>query len=713
MTKSKSKTTSTFEAFLEQAKQQEMDIIALLSAGDLLTPIQQIELYETWIKHNDSPVRYAAYFNLAVILDQQNLPEKAEQAYRDSIEIHPDFIQGQFNLGATLERQNRIEEALNQWRGIISKYEYVALSDEDKKIYILGLNSLGRLLEVERNFKESEQFLTQSLLLNPNQSKVISHWVHLRQKQCEWPVYKSVLGVSKAAMMQGTSALAMLSASNEPQDQLENSQNFVIEKVDKNLPQLVENQAPYNHKKIRIGYLSSDFRTHAVSLLTVEMYELHDRNKFEVFGFCLTPPDDSALRARVVGAMDTFISVANMTDEEAARCIHSHEIDLLVDLQGLTSGVRPNILAYRPAPVQVTYLGFPGTTALPNIDYVIGDEFLIPPELATYFSETPLYMPHVFQVSDRQRPVGEKPTRASCDLPDDAFVFCSFNNNYKITEEMFACWMRILKRVPDSVLWLLADNEWAHENMVNAAVAHGIEKERLIFASRVSPADYLARYQVADVFLDCTPFNGGTTANDALFMGLPILTLTGKTFASRMAGSLLHSLGLDELITYNFEDYEEKAIELAANRPHVADLRRNIEARRSTCDLFNMPQQVRDIEMLYERAITQGIPSKKTKHVTTSTSFNTSEFAVLSLFYGIVIRMKYAPKETSQPHIHADFQGSTARITLNPIEITQSNLPTKQERLVLAWVEIHQDDLLANWNLVQHEQMPVVIDGLR
>ena len=322
-------------------------------------------------------------------------------------------------------------------------------------------------------------------------------------------------------------------------------------------------------------------------------------------------------------------------------------------------------------------------------------------------------MPHVFQVSDRQRPVGKKPTRASCELPDNAFVFCSFNNNYKITEEMFACWMRILKRVPDSVLWLLADNEWAHENMVNATIAHGIEKERVIFASRVTPADYLARYQIADVFLDCTPFNGGTTANDALFMGLPILTLTGKTFASRMAGSLLHSLGLDELITYNLEDYEEKAIELAANRSHVADLRRNIEVRRSTCHLFDIPQQVRDIETLYEKAIAQGVPNKQTKTVTTSTPVNQSDFAILSLFYGIVIRMKRAPKSTSQPHIHADFQGSTARITLNSIEITNSNLPTRQERLVLAWVEIHQDDLLASWDLVQHGQTPVLIDGLK
>jgi len=709
----KSKTTAAFETFLEQAQQQKMDIMELLSAGELLTPEQQIELYETWIKHSDSLVRYAAYFNLAVIFDQQKLSEKAEKAYRDSIDVHPDFIQGQFNLGANLERQTRIEDALNQWRSIISKYEYIALSDDDKKIYILALNSLGRVLEIERNFHESEQFLTQSLLLNPDQPKVISHWVHLRQKQCEWPVYKSVLGVTKAAMIAGTSALAMLSASNNPQEQLQNSRDFVEEKVDKNLPNLVENQAPYHHQKIRIGYLSSDFRTHAVSLLTVELYELHNRDKFEIIGFCLTPPDDSALRARVIGAMDAFISVADMTDEEAARCIHSHEIDLLVDLQGLTSGVRPNILAYRPAPVQVTYLGFPGTTALPNIDYVIGDKFLIPPELTTYFSETPLYMPHVFQVSDRQRPVGVKPTRASCELPDDAFVFCSFNNNYKITEDMFACWMRILKRVPDSVLWLLADNEWAHDNMVNAAAAQGIEKERLIFASRVTPADYLARYQIADVFLDCTPFNGGTTANDALFMGLPILTLTGKTFASRMAGSLLHSLSLDELITYNFENYEEKAVELAANRPHVADLRRSIEARRSTCNLFNMPQQVRDIETLYEKAIAEGVPNKHAKTIAISNVENQSEFAVLSLFYGIVIRMKRTPKETSQPHIHADFQGSTARITLNPIEITQSNLPTRQERLVLAWVEIHQDDLLANWNLVNNGQTPVTIDGLK
>jgi predicted O-linked N-acetylglucosamine transferase (SPINDLY family) len=701
---------SNFDTFLKQARNQEMDIMALLSTGESLTPAEQIDLYEVWLAHNDTPINYAAYFNLAVVLDQQKLHEKAEQAYRDSIAVHPDFLQGQFNLGALFERQNRIEDALNQWRSIIANYEYTAISDEDKKIYILALNSLGRVLETERQFKESEQMLKQSLLLSPDQPKVISHWVHLRQKQCEWPVYEPIIGVSKAAMIAGTSALAMLSASNNPQEQLENSQSFVKEKVDLNLPNLVENQAPYQHKKWRIGYLSSDFRTHAVSLLTVELFELHNRDKFEIYGFCFTPPDDSALRERVVNAMDHFISVYDMSDEEAAKCIHANEIDLLVDLQGLTSGVRPNILAYRPAPVQVTYLGFPGTTALPNIDYVIGDEFLIPPELVPYFSETPLYMPHVFQVSDRKRPVGVKPTRESCNLPDDAFVFCSFNNNYKITEDMFACWMRILKRVPESVLWLLADNEWAHDNMVKSALAHGIEKERLIFASRVTPADYLARYRVADVFLDCTPFNGGTTANDALFMGLPILTLSGKTFASRMAGSLLHSLGLNELITYTFEDYEEKAVELAEDRAHVSNLRLSIEARHSTCHLFDMPKQVRDIENLLEKAIAQGIPSK---NMTSSLPVKSSDYAILSLFHGIVIRMKRVPNASSTPYIHADFQGYSARITLDSCEISQSSLPTKQERLAIAWVEIHREDLLANWALVNAGQAPVVIDGLK
>ena len=708
----------TFDIFLEQAKKNQMDILGLLSAGESLPVEQQITLYETWLEFSDSPVKYAAYFNLAVILDQQQQAEKAEKAYLEAITINPDFIQGHFNLGATLERQNRIEDALNHWRGIVDKYDYKALSIDDQKIYILALNSLGRVLEIERQFQESEQFLTQSLLLNPEQPKVISHWVHLRQKQCEWPVYKPLIGVSKTAMIAGTSALAMLSASGDPQTQLENSENFVKEKVALHLPSLVDNQPPYRHEKLRIGYLSSDFRTHAVSLLTVELYELHNRDKFEIYGFCFTPADDSALRSRVIKGMDHFITIGHLSDEEAARCIHSYEIDLLVDLQGLTSGVRPNILAHRPAPIQITYLGFPGTTALPNIDYVVADRFLIPPELAHFYSETPLYMPHVFQVSDRKRPVGAKPSRASCELPEDAFVFCSFNNNYKITEEMFSCWMRILKRVDGSVLWLLADNQWAHDNMQKTAIAQGVDSARIIFASRVTPADYLARYQIADIFLDCTPFNGGTTANDALFMGLPILTLTGKTFASRMAGSLLHSLGLDELITYSFEEYEEKAVSLAGNRPYVAELRESIEARRSTCHLFDMPKQVRDFETLLEQAIKQGIPKKQpqstnhTHDLKLNQAIHVDE-VIISLFYGIVITMSRTVEQPQQPQIRAHYQDSRVVMAVEQGEIISGDLPAKQMRLVLAWIEIHKENLMANWHLLSNGHRPITLNPLQ
>jgi predicted O-linked N-acetylglucosamine transferase (SPINDLY family) len=278
-------------------------------------------------------------------------------------------------------------------------------------------------------------------------------------------------------------------------------------------------------------------------MLTVELFELHDRDNFEVYGFDWSREDGSALRQRVIQAMDHFERIHGLSDEAAAQLIRKHEIDILVDLQGQTLGARANMLAYRPAPIQITYLGLPATTGLPFIDYVIADRFLIPEAAAANYSEKPLYMPDIYQVSDRQRLSAQPPTRASCGLPEDGFVFCSFNNNSKFTPDMFHAWMNILRQVPGSVLWLLADNPWAKENILREALANGVEEDRLIFAPRVSPEDYLARYAVADLFLDTYPFNAGTTANDALWMGLPVLTRAGQTFASRMAGALLTAAG--------------------------------------------------------------------------------------------------------------------------------------------------------------------------
>jgi predicted O-linked N-acetylglucosamine transferase (SPINDLY family) len=327
----------------------------------------------------------------------------------------------------------------------------------------------------------------------------------------------------------------------------------------------------------------------------VELFELLDRERFEVYGFCWSREDGSALRARVKAAMDHFIPIGGLDDGNAAQTIRQHEIDILVDLQGLTSGARPNILAYRPAPLQLTYLGFPGPTGLPCVDYVIADRYLIPQDEKPFYSEKPLYLP-VFQCSDRQRPVAPLPSRAECGLPDDRFVFCCFNNNYKFNEEMFSCWMRILAAVPDSLFWLLADNQWSQANLLACAERHGVAAERLVFAPRVAPELYLARYTTADLFLDAYPFNGGTTANDALWMGLPVLTRSGRTFASRMAGSLLTALELPELITDNLDDYERRAIELARDREQLRGLRQRLEAERESSLLFDMPRFVRSFE---------------------------------------------------------------------------------------------------------------------
>lgn len=556
---------------------------------------ESITLYRLWLDHTASPAAYAIYFNLGVSLAQAGDDAAAEQAYRQALALKFDFNPARFNLGTVLERRGQFDDALAQWHLIL---QYTDLNaPDDKGLYIQALNNLGRLLEHTKQLQEAEQMLTRSLAQKPDQPDVISHWVHLRQKQCEWPIYTPQVGVPESNLKQATSALAMLSASNDPALQLATAKHFVESKVLTSVEPL-SNPQGYGHDKLRIGYLSSDLCMHAVSILTAELYELHDRSQVEVYGFCWSPEDGSAMRARIIKALDHYIRIKDMSDEEAARCIRSHEIDVLVDLQGLTAGTRPNIISYRPAPVQVTYLGFPGTTALPCIDYVIADRYVLPESLAAFFTEKPLYMPHCFQVNDRQRAIGVRPTRAECGLPDDAFVFCSFNNNFKFTPEVFACWMRILQRTPGSVLWLLADNEWARDNLYQAAVRHGIDKTRILFAPRVSPENYLARYQVADLFLDTFPFNAGTTASDALWAGLPLLTYSGQTFASRMAGSLLQAVGLPELISTNLQEYEDKAVALANSPERITMMKQHLVNERMRCSLFDTPKFVRDLELI-------------------------------------------------------------------------------------------------------------------
>ncbi len=582
---------------LLRAWRGEIALAELIDLANSLEAAGQPELtsvlYRTWLDHTDSPVKHLVEFNLGALYHKLTADQPAEAAYQRAIATDAGFVHPRLNLGMLYERQGRLTEAIDAWRAIAAMP--VPASPELRPTYVTALNSLGRVLELTKEYEEALGILQRSLELDPEQADVLHHWVFLRQRVCAWPIYIDVPGVLRARMVECTSALAMISLSDDPAEQLRAAHHYVEQNLLRNLQPLAAGTG-YGHTRLRIAYLSSDFCLHPVAMLTVELLECHDRTHFEVFGFDWTRDDGSALRARVRAACDHFVPIHDLDDAAAARLIRDHEIDILVDLQGQTAGARANILEYRPAPIQITYLGLPATTGLPAIDHVIADRFLIPPEEAPHYSEQPLYLPDVYMASDRQRRAATAPTRADCGLPASGFVFCSFNNSFKYTPEVFALWMQILKAVPDSVLWLLADNRWAETALRRAANAHGVSEQRLVFAPRAAPERYLARYQVADLFLDTYPFNAGTTANDCLWMGCPLLTRSGRTFAARMAGALLTAAGLPELITWSAETYRDTAIALAQDPARCQGLRARLAEVRERGALFDTPRFTRHLE---------------------------------------------------------------------------------------------------------------------
>jgi predicted O-linked N-acetylglucosamine transferase (SPINDLY family) len=581
--------------WMNTARSGQMPLVNLLDVAQQWAQAGQVEasaaLYETWLAHTQSPQRPIALFNWGTTLGGLGRHAQAEQAYREALALQPQFIQAHLNLGHQLEHLGQPDEALACWRKVL------ALVDEQKadlELKLHALNNMARLLEQLRRYDESEACMVDSLRLKAEQPRVVQHYVHIRQKQCEWPVYQPVGVLTANQLLLGTSPLAMLSASDDPALHLLTARTFCHERV---LPLQTPLAASQRRPgKVRLGYLSGDLHMHAVGLLTVDMLELHNHDEFEVFAFCWSTEDGTPLRQRLLKSFDHVVPLRGLSDEAAARAIAAHDIDILIDLQGLTNGARPDILSWRPARQQVTYLGFPATTGLPAIDWVIADRFVMPESVQPYMTEKPLYLPRCYQASDRQRPVGPLPRRADYQLPEDAFVYCSFNNNFKFTQEMFSLWMRVLHAVPNSVLWLLADNAWAKANMQRCASEHGVNPDRLIFAPRVAPPDYLARFTLADLFLDTFPYNAGTTANDVLFMGVPLLTLSGRTYISRMAGSLLHHVGLPDLITEDMASYERKAVQLGQNPQRVASLRRYLAEHRMASSLFDMPGFVKDLE---------------------------------------------------------------------------------------------------------------------
>jgi predicted O-linked N-acetylglucosamine transferase (SPINDLY family) len=517
-----------------------------------------IELYRGWIacQGPGSPHLFAAWFNLGAELTNAGSGADAMQAYRDALALWPNFVAAAINLAQLLEADGLGEEAI----AVLDS----ALQPDDARTGLL--NQRARLLEQNKRLLEAEQELVKSLLIQPEQPDVIQHWLHVRQKLCHWGMLSDVIpGLAREKVALHAGPLSAMALFDDVAQQRTINEVWIQRKATP-VGERLSPSSGYRHDRIRLGYMSSDFCQHAMSLLIAELFERHDRNRFEVFGYCASPEDGSDTRQRVIAAFDHFTRIADLSDEQAAQAIRADEIDILIDLNGLTSGTRMQVLRWRPAPVQATYLGFVGPVPLPELDYMFCDPVVVPPTIAPEYRPRPLYIAELYQANDNKRAKPAARSRGDFGLPEGCFLFCCFSNHYKITEEIFATWMEILRQVENGILWLVSDNVWSCGNLLDAARNAGIDPARIVFAPRTGPTEYLSYLTAADLFLDTHPYNAGTVASDAIRMHLPLVTLFGQSFASRMAGRLLTALGAHDGIAVTASDYVEKAVALATDR---------------------------------------------------------------------------------------------------------------------------------------------------
>lgn len=566
---------------------------SLQSSGE---PAAAIALYQTWIEHTASPHKALAMFNLGSLLQSTADFPAAIAIYQRCIAEQPHLAQAHINLGLLYEKLGQHELALQQWSNVVANG---LLSEKtDATMQVAALNHIGRLHENKKNYDLAEQALEKSLQLDPKQPGVIQHWVHIRQKACKWPVYKPLPKITHNEMLMATSPLAMLALTDDPVQQLLTAHAFVGRTYGFK-EEFLSKGRKYQHDRIRIGYVSGDLCVHAVGLLLPELLEGHDHTKFEIYGYDFSPEDGTAHRERLKKAFDHLRPIHALTDRQVAEQVLADEIDVLIDLHGLSSGARPGIFALHPAPKQGTYLGFIGTTGMPWFDFVIADRYALPEELTPYFTEKPLYVDGSFIPLTRDETPVREATRAEFGLPEDAFVMAAFGNVYKITEEMFNVWLNILKEAPNSVLWLMDDNKATTHQLKNYAQQKGADLHRIIFTGRAAHAEYLAKLRMADVFLDNFPYNCGSTSRDVISAGIPLITMSGKTLVSRMGGSILSSMQLHQLIAHNELSYMSKVLDLLDSHQNIEDIKRKIDGILKTG--FQTSRIIRSLEKQLHR----------------------------------------------------------------------------------------------------------------
>jgi len=534
-----------------------------------------------------------AYVNLANLFKETKQFEEAIKNYDLAINLNPKLAEVYNNKGNALKEIRKFEEAIKNYDLAIN------LNPNFAEAYF---NTATALQDI-KNFEKAVLYFEKALLLDKEIPFCKGYLLHAKMLCCNWSglnelykeIYNDVEKNRYSATPFGYQAICDDESNLQKCAQLYSSKRF---------PEIKNNlfsKKVSKNKKIKIGYLCGEFREQATSILMTEVWEKHNKEDFEIIAFDSGWDDKSLRRNRIINAFDKFIEISKVSDLEAAKIIYKEQIDILINLNGFFGSGRPVVFSYRPAGIQINYLGFPGTIGSKYIDYILCDQTVVPPESKKFYNEKIIYLPDSYQANDTKRNISDKKfLREELSLPKESFVFCCFNNNYKITPNMFDVWARLLKKIDNSVLWLIDGNSEATENLKKEAKIRNIDVSRLIFAKRMKLEDHLARHKNADLFLDTLPYNAHTTASDSLWAGLPVLTCLGKAFPGRVAASLLKSLDLPELITYSENEYISKAEELALNPEKLTLIKNKLDTNKFSQPLFNTELFCRNLESAFK-----------------------------------------------------------------------------------------------------------------
>ncbi|MBF0271301.1 MAG: tetratricopeptide repeat protein [Magnetococcales bacterium] len=567
---------------------------ALVRAGE---GERMLALYREWIDGNgDDPFLYLVQYNRGVSLSAVGDPHGAREAYQEALRLNPDFLPTYINLGNVLEHLVSPDAAAACWRQLVARLPQI------NPDWLEYRNSACKQIGRVADSAEVEWALRIALDLNPRQHDAIEHWISARQQQCQWPVVEPFPRCSKAHLMTGFAPLSLAAYSDDPVLQLANAALYNQKEIRQAPIHFLDAHAALRvapAPRPRVGYLSSDLRLHAIGFLMVELFERHDPEQVDLYFYYTGQPVEDPIHRRIRAVAPRWRDLHALSDEDAARQILADRIEILVDVNGYTLLARLKLLSMRPAPVIVNWLGYPGTMGSPYHHYVIADSFVIPPENEIFYSEKVVRLPCYQPNDSRRRVAPHRPTRAAMGLPESGVVFCCFNGVRKITAVTWDLWCQVLHRVPGSVMWLLHENDSARNRLRELAVERGIDPDRLVFAPLLINEEHLARYPLVDLVLDCFPYGAHTTASDALWMGVPILTLAGLSFASRVCGSLVRAAGLGELVCATGEEYVARAVELGTHPELLQGLRARLEAQRHQCVLFDMTTLARRLEGLF------------------------------------------------------------------------------------------------------------------